>query len=309
MQQHASQRLTGGPSAHLDALSLALACVGFAVGLAVFSATSQASEPKVGESLATAETSLPTRKVGTVAIPSDRAPSSTDTKAKSGADTADTSSKMTMAQFLDRLMMAESSGRATAKNPLSTATGAFQFIESTWISVLERHFPKAIEGKSRPEILALRFDPDLSRKAAEAYTRDNAAILASDGHAPTFPNLRLAFLLGAGGASRVLAMEPNAPIAPVLGRAVMAANPFMRGMTAQDLVARAARDLSLEPTALAGIEGDKSRLRKNRRQGPRINIRCNLRLASCRRWLALKKRQLRNRATRRAARKRSARTR
>lgn len=243
--------------------------------------------------------SIATRPVGTVKVPTGN-PASKAAKTSSKATKSTGKPKMTMAIFLDRLMMAESSGRARAKNPLSSATGAFQFIESTWLSVLRRHFPKIVEGKSRAEILALRYDPDTSRKAAEAYTRDNAAVLAADGHAPTFPNLRLAFLLGAGGASRVLAMEPNAPIAPVLGRAVMTANPFMRGMTAKDLVKRAARDISAKPTTLAGIKVDKRRLKRARPRGPRIRVRCNLRRPSCRRWLALKKRQLKRAGSRRA---------
>ncbi|MEO1266162.1 MAG: hypothetical protein AAFV26_10705, partial [Pseudomonadota bacterium] len=99
---------------------------------------------------------------------------------------------ITMAVFLDRLMIAESGGRNNAKNPLSTATGPFQFIESTFIDVMQRYYPKDIEGKTTAEVLALRTDRAISRKAAEAYTKENAAILAADGHAPTFPNLRLA---------------------------------------------------------------------------------------------------------------------
>lgn len=217
---------------------------------------------------------------------------------------------MTMETYLDRLMMAESSGRDFAKNPLSSATGPFQFIESTFLYVMRRHYPVDVEGKTRAQILALRTDRASARKAAEAYTRDNAAMLAADGHTPTFANLRLAFLLGPAGASRVLAMKPDAPVAPVLGRAVMRANPFMRGMSAEDLIARAARDLELKPTSTAGIAADKSRLRGAGRRGPRIRVRCNLRRPSCRRWLALKKRQLRRaeRVKARRAAQRGART-
>ena len=54
---------------------------------------------------------------------------------------APAAAKMTMDDFLDRLMIAESGGRDTAKNPLSTATGAFQFIESTWLSLVRQEGP------------------------------------------------------------------------------------------------------------------------------------------------------------------------
>jgi len=203
------------------------------------------------------------------------------------------SDTITFDQFLDRLMIAESGGRDDARNPLSTATGPFQFIESTFLDVMRRHFPKVAEGKSRDEILALRTNRKIARDAARAFTEDNAAILAADGHTPTFPNLRLAFLLGAGGASRVLAMEPDARVAPVLGRTVIRANPFMARLTAGQLVARAARDISVDAATLAGLKGDPSRLKRKKPAGPRIVVRCNLRLPSCKRWLALKKRRIR----------------
>ncbi|MEO0792367.1 MAG: hypothetical protein AAFY27_07475 [Pseudomonadota bacterium] len=264
---------------------------------------------------------IPTRAVPTVPLADPARPTKRPTrqseplkktgkkseKKTAGASTKEKTKKtkpsMTMAIFLDRLMLAESSGVDTAKNPRSTATGSFQFIESTWLDVMRRHFPARIAKLSRPQILALRTDRETARKAAEAFTRDNAAILASDGHAPTFPNLRLAFLLGAGAASRVLAMEPNAPVAPVLGRTVVRANPFLARMTALDLLAKAARDLDVPVSAKAQLKVAKRARGKRRAAGPRIRVKCNLRRASCRRWLALKRRQLKSkdRRIRRAA--------
>ncbi|MEM7774165.1 MAG: hypothetical protein AAF732_01045 [Pseudomonadota bacterium] len=200
-------------------------------------------------------------------------------------------SKMTMATFLDRLMMAESGGRDNARNPRSSASGPYQFIESTFLSLVRRHFPEKVAELSRQAQLALRFDRAFSRKVAEIYTRENASVLASRGHKPTFPNLRLAYLLGAEGASRILALDPKTPIAPVLGRRVIIANPFMARLTAGDLIARAARDIQTDPASSAGVKPGRLGAAKVAR-GPRIRVRCNLRLASCKRWLALKKRQL-----------------
>ena len=171
---------------------------------------------------------------------------------------------MTMSIFLDRLMMAESGGNHFARNRRSTATGSFQFIVS-------------------------RTDRKFARKAAEAYTKDNAAHLAAAGHKPTFTNLRLAFLLGPGGANRILSAPPKAKVGVLLGRAVMRANPFMSGMTASDLVARAARDIATDPRSTAGIKAGKLAKRGRR---PRIRVRCNLARPSCKRWLALKRRRL-----------------
>ena len=209
---------------------------------------------------------------------------------------------MTMSIFLDRLMMAESGGNDLARNRRSSATGPFQFINSTFLSVAQRHFPDDVAKLSRVEILALRTNRKFARKAAEAYTKDNAAHLAAAGHKPTFTNLRLAFLLGPGGANRVLSASPKARISALLGSSVMRANPFMAGMTASDLIARAARDISTDPSSTAGIKAGK--LPKGARSRPRIRVRCNLSRPSCKRWLALKRRRL-ARSARKLARSKS----
>ena len=47
-------------------------------------------------------------------------------QAEASAPAADASPGLTLETFLDRLMMAESSGRDDARNPRSTAVGAFR---------------------------------------------------------------------------------------------------------------------------------------------------------------------------------------
>jgi len=200
-----------------------------------------------------------------------------------------------MASFLDRLMLAESGGRDTAKNPRSTATGPFQFIESTFIAVARRHFHDETAALTDAELLARRTDRDLARRAAEAYTRENARALAAAGHAATFANLRLAFLLGADGASRVLAAKPEAKLTGVLAPKVLAANPFMKPMTAADLVRRSSREVALRPdgaqlaSATVTASGVVAATLPKR---PRIVVRCKVALASCRAWVAREERKL-----------------
>jgi hypothetical protein len=203
---------------------------------------------------------------------------------------------ITMDIFLDRLMMAESGGRDDAKNARSTALGPYQFIVSTFLDVTQRHFPDEVENKSTAEILALRTNRSFARKAAAAYTKDNAAILAAAGQKPTFPNLRLAYLLGAGGAIKILSAPPNARLITLLGPDVIRANPFMARLTASGLIRRAAADILTDPATTAGVTPGK--LPAGVSRAPRIRVRCNLGLASCRRWLALERRKLRRRATR-----------
>ena len=122
---------------------------------------------------------------------------------------------MTMEKFLDRLMMAESAGRLDARNPRSTALGPFQFIESTFLIVAKRYFASETAAMTPQQILALRTDASFSRRAAEAYTRENAAVLKASDVEPNYPNLRLAFLLGPGGAVKVLKAPPEMPLSGV----------------------------------------------------------------------------------------------
>jgi hypothetical protein len=150
--------------------------------------------------------------------------------------------------FLNRLMRAESNGRSDAKNPLSSALGPFQFIKSTFLDVMRRHFAADVAKLNERDILALRTDHGFARRAAEAFSKENMDYLADRGLKPTFGHLRLAFLLGPVGAARVLEAPATKPLSHVLDDAVIAANPFMRGKTAGDLIARATRDVSPRET-------------------------------------------------------------
>ncbi len=147
--------------------------------------------------------------------------------------------------YLDKLMMAESGGRLTAKNPRSSALGPFQFINSTFIEVVDRHFSDEVEGLSRSQILALRTDRDFSRRAATKFNDDNAAYLRRRGIPATFAHLRVSYLLGAPGAAQVLRHGPNTPLTKVLPAGVIKANPFMRRLTVAGLVKRAEREVGV----------------------------------------------------------------
>lgn len=202
--------------------------------------------------------------------------------------------EMTMADFLDRLMIAESGGNNQARNPKSTAVGPFQFIEGTWIAVMRQHFAKETEGLAQDKLLALRTDRSMARRAAEAFTKDNAAFLTANGVAATYTNLRLAFLVGAAGAVRVLKAKPEERAVALLGPGVGRANPFMYGLTAAGLIARSARDLQLKASSTAAMAAGDIPTKTGAagggaRKEPQIAVSCNLSLPSCRRWLALAK--------------------
>jgi len=206
-------------------------------------------------------------------------------EANAAAETAPPA--MTLATFLDRLMMAESSGQDAARNPRSTAVGPFQFIQETFLDIVRQHFAEETTSLSTVALLALRQDRAFARRAAEAYTKDNAAYLAREGLATSFTNLRLAYLAGPSGAVRVLRAPPQARVSILLSSAALSANTFLARMTAQELIAKCARDLNVDPASLAGIAADSSTAAR-----PRIDVKCNQQLPSCRRWVALRLAQL-----------------
>lgn len=205
-------------------------------------------------------------------------------KANTAAETAPPA--MTLETFLDRLMIAESSGQDAARNPRSTAVGPFQFIQETFLDVVRRHFAEKTISLSVVALLELRQDRAFARRAAEAYTKDNAAHLAREGLATSFTNLRLAYLTGPIGAVRVLRAEPQTKVSMLLSSAAISANTFLAHMTAQELITKCARDLDVDPAGLAGIAADS--LPAGQPSRPRIEIKCNQKLPSCRRWVALR---------------------
>lgn len=214
----------------------------------------------------------------------------TPEKGKADSTTSVALPDLTLESFLDRLMLAESGGNDVARNKRSSALGSFQFIKSTFLEVARRHFGEETAELAPSAILALRTDRSFARRAAEAYTKDNAAHLVSEGLNATFPHLRLAFLVGPTGAVRVLRAHPDTKVATVLSSYALNANPFMVGMTVAELVTKCARDLSVAPGSMAGVIPQKGAARAKPR--PLIKVKCNLQRPSCRRWLALAKARL-----------------
>jgi hypothetical protein len=194
--------------------------------------------------------------------------------------------------FLDYLMRAESNGRDTATNPRSTALGAFQFIESTFLAVTREHFPREVAELTDQRLLELRTNREFSRRAAAAYSKQNAAYLTSQGLQPTFGHLRLAYLLGAVGAAKVMKAPPQTPVVELLSVSVIRANPFMSGMTAADLNEKAHRDIRWRPEMGGTITARRSGTGASQAATQEGGASCNPGLASCRHWLAVRGRKL-----------------
>jgi len=144
---------------------------------------------------------------------------------------------------VDPIIAAESGGNPNLRNPRSSATGAGQFINSTWLSMVAKYRPDLAQGKSKEEILALRTDPQLSKDMVDAYAKENAGVLTGAGFEASPGNTYLAHFAGPQGAVKVLGADPTAPVGGILGDAAVTANPFLRGMSAGDLIAWAQKKM------------------------------------------------------------------
>jgi hypothetical protein len=130
----------------------------------------------------------------------------------------------------------ESSFNAAARAPTSSATGLFQFIDSTWLETVRRHGakhgldiyasqitlengrPVVRDPRLRQQILDLRYDPELSARMGAELAKENAQGLERRlGRAPKAGEVYAAHVLGVSGAVRMIeAAEAGAPDAAVL---------------------------------------------------------------------------------------------
>jgi hypothetical protein len=131
----------------------------------------------------------------------------------------------------------------------STATGLFQFIEQTWLSVMKGagqalglgSYAQSIEQTAdgrymvkdpavRQEIMNLRQNPAANAVMAGIFTRQNANILATSlGRTPTDGELYIAHFLGPGAAARLIRMagsDPSASAATLFPAAARANRPI-----------------------------------------------------------------------------------
>lgn len=143
----------------------------------------------------------------------------------------------------DRIVQVESGGSARAKNPLSSATGAGQFITKTWIRMMNTYRPELARTLSTADLLALRYDATISREMVSNLAREGEAYLRARGHQITAGRLYLCHFLGMEGAHQVLSSPGSAQLSAVLGSAVIQANPFLTGKSASYVVSWAERKM------------------------------------------------------------------
>jgi hypothetical protein len=144
--------------------------------------------------------------------------------------------------------LSESNHNAQARNKRSSATGAYQFTERTWLDLVRRHgaelgvgdaaakitvkngAPSVANPADRTAILALRSDSNLAGSLAARYFDENRTALGKSlGRKPSENEVRMAFLLGASGASHLLKAaqsEPGVAVDKIVPGAVRA-NPSL----------------------------------------------------------------------------------
>ena len=147
-------------------------------------------------------------------------------------------------KLVNQIIRVESAGKADAKNPLSTATGLGQFIESTWIRMMKTYRPDLASTLSRAELLALRTDPTISREMVKRLAMEGESYLRARGHGITAGRLYLCHFLGAQGAAVVLSSQDDQMLLDVLGAGVIRANPFLKGKNVAYVKAWAERKMS-----------------------------------------------------------------
>ena len=161
------------------------------------------------------------------------------------------SSDVAVETLTDRIVHVESGGRARAKNPNSSATGAGQFITRTWIRMMNTYRPDLARTLSTADLLALRYDATLSREMVRNLAREGEAYLRGRGHQITAGRLYLCHFLGMEGAHQVLAAPGASQLSAVLGSAVIQANPFLTGKTASYVIDWAERKMGQKVTRVA----------------------------------------------------------
>ena len=112
--------------------------------------------------------------------------------------------KAAVKALVERIIAIESNGDPNAKNKRSSATGAGQFLDDTWLEAVRRHRRDLIQGRSDKEVLELRRDAELTREIATRLVEQYATMLSKRRLPITPGSLYLTYFAGPAGAVALL---------------------------------------------------------------------------------------------------------
>jgi hypothetical protein len=155
-----------------------------------------------------------------------------------------TGDPLDLTRYYQKTMSAESSGRTDAKNPRSSATGLFQFVEGTWKGLMRKYPELGLTPEGRT-------DPAQQKRAMEKFTQNNIQSLRKAGLPVTNGTLYLAHFAGDGGAKAVMQADSKLSVRDTLNRMkdghgddVIKANPFLEGKSNAWLIRWAERKMT-----------------------------------------------------------------
>lgn len=146
---------------------------------------------------------------------------------------------------VERIIRAESNGHAALRNSRSSAAGAAQFLDGTWLDAIRVHRRDLFQAHSEKELLEWRSKPALVREMVARTVERNAATFRKRGLPVTAGTLYLAHFAGTAGAVALLTVSDDMDAASVMAKAdasgrstrakLVKANPFLETFTVGDL--------------------------------------------------------------------------
>lgn len=119
--------------------------------------------------------------------------------------------------YYTKLSQVESSGNPNAKSSSSSASGMYQFIDSTWTGL--------VDEMGLDYTLKDRFDPEKSKKVLDYFTNQNANYLKKKlGREPNEAELYIAHFSGMGTAGKLANLSPDSSINEMLSEEQINAN-------------------------------------------------------------------------------------
>jgi hypothetical protein len=153
--------------------------------------------------------------------------------------------KTAVKALVERIITIESNGDPNARNKRSSATGAGQFLDDTWLEAVRRHRRDLIQGRNDKEILELRRDAALAREIVTRLVEQYATMLNRRRLPITPGSLYLTYFAGPAGAVALLSGAEDADAASLMAAAdvtgrttrekLVSANPFLKVLTVGDL--------------------------------------------------------------------------